>query len=147
MGINGCSKIVWTAKNLRPGEIINLIEKAYDKSTQIRLDVDVMCLYHSFRQEGHDYETTLKNIAQRMIVLSTYGFNVTGVVDGETRPDCKRASWDRKKKKLFSNMNSIFCWQKALSLAASIDQAEKMSDEEKYKKWNLVEELNSDYDK
>jgi len=50
MGIDGSSKIVWTANNVHPKEIIKVFRTHDNKSSPIRIDVDILNIYHRCQQ-------------------------------------------------------------------------------------------------
>ena len=52
------------------------------------------------------------------------GFVITVVMDGTSRPDCKRASWDQKKEGSLTNINRMYCRFKMLKLSSRLEKEE-----------------------
>lgn len=70
------------------------------------------------------------------------GFEVTVVFDGFDRPDCKRASWERKKMKDLDDVNRLYCRFKALEtgrlMHTAIDANQKKELENEYKQFSAA---------
>lgn len=147
MTVIGATQLTWKANNLHPREIVNIFSKLNGKEdVHPRLDMDLLNVYHNLKYGSPSYQSTLDRVAKRMHLMASYGFIVTGVVDGPHRPDCKRSSWDRTKNTLLDNINSKFCRQTALSYLRKIEEV-KMSRKEVCEAKNKVKQLNAESDR
>lgn len=146
MTVIGAAELTWKARNLHPREIVNIYNKLNGKDVHPRLDMDLLNVYHQLKYGSASYQSTLGRVAKRMHLMASYGFIVTGVVDGPHRPDCKRSSWDRTKNSLLDNINSKFCRQTALSYLRKIE-VEKLSRTEVCETQVKVKELNAESDR
>lgn len=104
MGTKSAAYITWVGSNVHPDEIIHIYVVLFNKSLPLRVDVDVLSIfYQKYNEKWQTYDSSLRSVASQMHVLASYGFHVTGVMDGSSRPDCKRDSWDRVKNKILSH--------------------------------------------
>ena len=121
MGIDGSSKIVWTANNVHPKEIINIFRTHDNKSSPIRIDVDILNIYHRC-QPSFSHSDCINHVANLLHSLAQCGFVVCGVLDGDIRPSCKRATMYRNGRAEMASINSYFCRQSAMTVGASLDE-------------------------
>ena len=110
MGITGCTKTSWVADGLQIRSIHHLFfSYLHSDAGFCRIDVDInniACKLGRFKP----YLETVNITASFLYALAHTGnFCVTGVLDGETRPDCKQASWDRKLKREVANIDAFVC--------------------------------------
>ena len=121
MGIEGSSKIVWTANNVHPKEIIKVFCTHYNKSYPIRIDVDILNIYHRC-QPSFSYLDCIVHVANLLHSLAQCGFVVCGVLDGDIRPNCKRATIKQAGRVEMASINSYFCRQSAMTVGVSLDE-------------------------
>lgn len=129
MGIKGCKKggeVLWEAKNLTLKTL-----KMFQCGSRIDVDGNALAwsLHHSskskaFGQIIHKMADDLMNIA------FSGGFQITIIVDGNLRPDCKRDSWSREKNREVDDVSRIFCRMKAMALFQKVKSGNASSDEE-----------------
>lgn len=136
MGVNSPGNIVWTAENIHPRELHCYLMKKLNKSESesIHIDVDVLNVFH--RSNASSYVGGLTYVANVMVLLASYGFIVTGIIDGEVRPECKRASWIRQRDRELSFINGNYCRQTALALASLKGSCNNKSVQDEIKKLN-----------
>ena len=113
MGVLSNKNLMWKASSV---SVDNL------KMMKIgnRLDVDlslIACRISMRLTKG--IESNQVNLAKSIAIHLKHlshncGFHVTIILDGDKRPDCKRASWDRQKKRTLDKINSIVCRLKAV---------------------------------
>lgn len=128
--IIGSNKVIWKATGVQPSELLLIFQKKMVGSTTgpVHLDVDVLCLYHRGRAKL-DYQGSLQFVVMRLLTLAIHGFHVTGILDGDYRPDCKRSSWYRLMETEFAILNAAFSRNKALSLAARLSEEDVTPEE------------------
>ena len=91
MGIKGCTKAYWTAKNVSFYDLSVIYRKIFQKSPPVKLDVDVSIMFHSVMIDPkYTYADRITEVTSRLSTLASYGFVVTPVLDGFDRPDSKR---------------------------------------------------------
>ena len=119
MGVNKCSKgnVLWKATGLSLHSL-----KAFGLGN--RIDVDGNLLFYQLQGNGGK---TMKRLVSEMALLlrqiaHSGGFIVTIVMDGDARPDCKRASWDRRKDTSLSKINRMYCRFKVLELSSRLEK-------------------------
>ena len=119
MGINQCSKgtVLWKATGLSLQSIKSL-------GLGNRIDVDGNFLFYQMQgRGGKSIEVIIGEMALFLKQIAhSGGFIVTVVLDGETRPDCKRASWDRRKDTSLSKINRMYCRFKVLELSSRLEK-------------------------
>ena len=89
-----------------------------------RIDVDGNALVYTFIGNGR------KNLAEILSEMASHlkqlaysgGFIVTVIFDGVDRPDCKRASLQRKKDRFITEANRMYCRFKSLQLKSKFDK-------------------------
>ena len=89
-----------------------------------RIDVDGNALVYTFIGNGR------KNLAEILSEMASHlkqlaysgGFIVTVIFDGVDRPDCKRASLQRKKDMFITEANRMYCRFKSLQLKSKFDK-------------------------
>ena len=119
MGIKQCTKgtVLWKATGLT-------LETLQTFGIGNRIDVDGNLLFHQI--QGNGGKTTESIIGEMALFLKQIahcgGFIVTVVIDGEARPDCKRASWDRKKEDSLARINRMYCRFKVLELSTKLEK-------------------------
>ena len=118
MGLDGATKAKWVAKGLT----LNMINKL---QLGKRIDVDGNALAWTFcQQKGtKSFSEILTLMAQHLKQLAhNGGFIVTVIFDGVVRPDCKRASLSRRKKRFISNANRMHCRLKMSQLKSKFQK-------------------------
>ena len=86
MGIKGCTKAYWTAKNVSFYDLTIIYQKLFEKSLPIKLDADVSIMFHSVMIDPkYTYADRITEVASRLSILASYGFVVTPVLDGFDR--------------------------------------------------------------
>lgn len=92
--IFSCAKIIWSANGLRPSEVQTLMTASSGRAgLNYRVDVDLLGLYHkgySFANATHDSAADF--VIKKIRLLAYEGYEARLVIDGPTRPDCKRSS-------------------------------------------------------
>ena len=125
MGIKGCTKAYWPAKNVSFSDLTIIYQKFFEKGPPIKLDVDVSIMFHSVMTDPkYTYVDRITEVASRLSTLASYGFVVTPVLDGFDRPDSKQDSWKRRTTKISCQSNSTHCKLKAMSTGAMIDNGD-----------------------
>ena len=115
MGINKCSKgtVLWKATGLSLQSIKSL-------GLGNRIDVDGNFLF--YQMQGRGGKSTEVIIGEMALFLKQIahsgGFIVTVVLDGETCPDCKRVSWERRKDVGLTEINCMYSRFKFLELGS-----------------------------
>ena len=113
MGVIGCivGKVLWKAKGLT-------LKMLKDLQCGDKMIVDGNYLAYklaagkTINEVIHIMATYLKEVA------FSGGFKITVVVDGDARPDCKRASLERRKNIQLDQINAGYSRFKALELRA-----------------------------
>ena len=119
MGINQCSRgnILWKATGLTLHSI---------KSFRLgnRIDIDGNLLFYQL--QGSAAKTIEVLVGEMALLLKQIahsgGFRVTIVIDGDARPDCKRASWERRKDLSLTKINRMYCRFKVLELSSRLEK-------------------------
>ena len=125
MGIKGCTKAYWTAKNVSFYDLTIIYQEFFDKSPPIKIDVDVSIMFHSFMADPkYTCVDRIIEVASQLSTLASYGFVVTPVLDGFDRPDSKQDSWKHRTTKISCQSNSTHCKLKAISTGAMIDNGD-----------------------
>lgn len=134
--ILSCGKIIWKAEGLRPSELQTALTASTGKAgVKFRADIDIMAYYHKGRSVQNGSHTSAMNfILRKLRVLAYEGFCVTGVIDGQVQPDCKRSSWERQQEKAFNKVNLHFTCQMAMSKAALLESGDPSVNVEELKK-------------
>lgn len=131
--IFSCAKILWSANGLRPSEVQTLMTASSGRAgLRYRVDVDLLGLYHkgySFANATHASAADL--VIKKIRMLAYEGYQVRLVIDGPTRPDCKRSSWERIAELEFSKVNGHFARQMALSKAAALEACDSVAERKK----------------
>ena len=127
MGINQCSRgnVLWKATGLSLHTL-----KSFGVGN--RIDVDGNLLFYQIQGSGGK---SIEMIVQEMALLlkqiaHSGGFIVTIVMDGDARPDCKRASWERRKEASLAKINRMYCRFKVIELSSRLEN-EAMNQEKR----------------
>ena len=116
MGLNSSSKVKWKATGLT-------IKSVQDLNLGRKIDVDGNALAFKMHTSNKVLGETLHLMAYHLKQLAfSGGFVITVIFDGSYRPDCKRASLERRKKSYVDNANRIFCRFKALELSSKFER-------------------------
>lgn len=115
------NKVIWTASGVHPKEISAFLRESLEATGPIMLDVDILALYYKGRY-AMSHLAAMKYVIRKMIYMADAGFNVTGILDGKYRPDCKRSSWKRILQSELAKTNSIFAQQRAQSVHAALEE-------------------------
>ena len=128
MGIKSCTKgtVLWRGTGLTLQTI-----KAFGMGN--RIDVDGNFLFYKLVGSGNKpvgviiemMATFLKEIAH------SGGFIVNVIMDGNDRPDCKRASWERRKDQSLDKINQMYCRLKVLELSSSLENSKEINETKK----------------
>ena len=141
MGIKQCSKgtVLWKATGLTLKSL-----QAFGLGN--RMDVDGNFLFYSISNmkahKGKPIDLIVKEMALLLKQIAYGGgFVVTVVMDGNNRPDCKRASWQRRKDGDLLKINRMYCRFKVIELSSkleteALDQEERRGIETKLKMFN-----------
>ena len=130
MGLNSSAKIKWKTTGLT-------VKSVQDLNLGRRIDVDGNALAFKLHSSNKTLGETLHLMAYHLKQLAfSGGFIVTVIFDGSYRPDCKRASLDRRKKACIENANRIFCRFKALELSSKFEKGEDSSTKEELDLYN-----------
>ena len=121
MDIKQCSKgtVLWKATGLT----LKTLE-AFDLGNCI--DVDGNFLFHTISKMKANKGKPIDLIVGEMALLlkqiaHSGGFNLTVVMDGDARPDCKRASWERRKDASLLKINRMYFRFKVLELSSRLE--------------------------
>lgn len=140
MGVNSATKTKFVGKGLTLKSI-----QSFDLGK--RLDVDGNALAFKFIGNGNkNLGEILSDMAFHLKQLAySGGFVVTVIFDGTYRPDCKRASLQRKKVRFLNESNRMFCRFKSLQLKSQYDKngnhEDKLKMEEYSKECERLEKL------
>ena len=140
MGVNSTTKTRFVGKGLTLKSI-----QSFDLGK--RLDVDGNALAFKFIGNGNkNLGEILSDMAFHLKQLAySGGFVVTVIFDGTYRPDCKRASLQRKKVRFLNESNRMFCRFKSLQLKSQYDKngnhEDKLKMEEYSKECERLEKL------
>jgi hypothetical protein len=117
MGINSATKTKFVGKGLTLKSVQSL-------DVGNRIDVDGNALAFKFLGNGNKHiGEILSDMALHLKQLAySGGFVVTVIFDGDQRPDCKRASLQRKKSRFLNDANRMFCRFKTLQLKAQFEK-------------------------
>ena len=115
MGINQCSKgtVLWKVTGLTLQSI-----KSFGLGN--RIDVDGNWLFYKIQGSGgKTFEVIIGEMAVLLKQMAhSGGLVVTTVMDGDDRPDCKRASWAQRKDASLTKVNRMYCRFKVLELGS-----------------------------
>lgn len=136
-------KVIWKAEGIRASEITQAFRKLTGISSNVLLDVDVLFLYHRARYYNN-HTDALQRIAMKFKKLAQEGFHVTGIIDGDTRPDCKRSSWERVSKVEFKKLNGHFSRSTAMALGALLKSDHNLTPKEEKEMLNQIKLLNKE---
>ena len=118
MGLNSSTKIKWKATGLT-------VKSVQDLSLGRRIDVDDNALAFKMHNSNKLLSETLYLMAHHLKQLAfSGGFIITVIFDGSFRPDCKRASLNRRKKSCIDDANRFFCRFKALELSSKVEKGD-----------------------
>ena len=121
MGINQCTKgkVLWKASGLSFQAI-----KSLDLGN--RIDVDGNYLFYKLvGSGGKPVGIIIETMAAFLKQLAhNGGFVVNIIMDGSDRPDCKRASWERRKSQSLDEINRMYCRLKVLELSSQLENSE-----------------------
>ena len=129
MGINQCAKgtVLWeaTGLSLHSLKILGL---------ENRIDIDGNFLFYKIRGSTRK---SVEDITIEMALLlkkiaHSGGFIVTVIMDGDSRPDCKRASWEQRKEVSLEKTNRLYCRLKVLEMSSRLEK-EKLTEDERKK--------------
>ena len=130
MGIDGSKNLLWKASSVGLESM-----KAMDLGRCIDVDCNLLACKLALKlMKGRKCHTEglATAIASHLKILAhNCGFVVTVIFDGDIRPDCKRASWNRRKKRHLNRINSIKCRLKAVETSNSglTDESKNYNDE------------------
>ena len=98
-----------------------------------RIDVDGSWLfYHLQKGGGRPMEDIVGEMATLLAQIAHCGgFVVTVVMDGDARPDCKRATWERRKNIHLKSINRMYCRFKMLELSSRLENDEMNGEKRK----------------
>lgn len=137
MGIKDCNKILWHANGLT-------LQSVKDLNMGRRIDVDGNLMAYQIGLSGgggrsiqdviHDMAMKLKRIAH------SGGFRVNIIIDGDVRPDCKRATLLRMKQNQLDDVNRRFCRLRTMELHGRVnsESGASESDIEMYKTFSTA---------
>ena len=132
MGIQGCNKLLWHAKGLTLQSLIDL-----NMGNRIDVDGNLMACMIAASGKKSLHEVTQEMALKLRDLAHCGGFEVQVIIDGDCRPDCKRASWLRKKDRELDDMNRRYCRLKAMELQGKINnQTASNKDMETYQTLN-----------
>ena len=106
MGIKQCSKgnVLWKATGLTLQSI-----KSFGLENRIDIDGNL----HFYQLQGSGGKPIEMIVSTMALFLKQIahcgGFVVTLIMDGDEQPDCKRASWQRRKEVSLSKINRMYC--------------------------------------
>lgn len=145
MGIpNGGKQMSFLIQGVHPKEIQHMYSKLHSKNKPVRIDIDVVnTIYPLVTKFG--YEEAVKLFVKRMFELAESGFVVSGIMDGENRPDCKRSSWDRRRKSTFADINTKYCKASTSALASSLLEIDSI--DERFKVQKEIDKINTERSK
>lgn len=118
MGIKGCSPgtVIWSASNMTFKSIHNL-------NVGKRIDVDGNLLAWKLGMTK-PISDVISLMASFLKTVANYGgFEITVIFDGDVRPDCKRASWSRRKHRELDSINKQYCRFKALEVGRKMSSS------------------------
>ena len=130
MGIHGCHQIVFKASNIVARELDALLNHMISNGVlknrpaalkQKRIDCDVSNIIHtlSYKHAKIFSSALVKDVAVFLKKLaSETGFIVNAVLDGNVRPQTKRDAFRRRYNSTMSQINSYYCRQAAMKIAA-----------------------------
>lgn len=104
-----------------------------------RIDVDGnLMAYASAQSRKRNIGEVIQDMALKLRdIAHSGGFVVQIVIDGDVCPDCKRATWQRKKEKKLQDINRRYCRLKALELHGKIEGGDSdLGTKENYKSFN-----------
>ena len=118
MGINNSTKLLWKASGLTIQDLLFLHEKKSNPTdgSKCRIDVDVSIVMASSGQKNYR-DSLLHTATYLKSVAHSCGIIVTVILDGNSRPDCKRDTWNRRCNADLAKVNAFFCRKNAISLA------------------------------
>ena len=137
MGIKDCNKILWHANGLT-------LQSVKDLNMGRRIDVDGNLMAYQIGLSGgggrsiqdviHAMAMKLKRIAH------SGGFRVNIIIDGDVRPDCKRATLLRMKQNQLDDVNRRFCRLRTMELHGRVnsESGASESDIEMYKTFSTA---------
>lgn len=130
MGIKNCNKILWQAKGIT-------LQSIKDLNIGTRIDVDGNLMVCNLSATGKPFNEVIGEMALTLkSIASSGGFQIQVIVDGDVRPDCKRATWMRKKQHELDKMNNKYCRLKVMEMRGRIESGRASeSDKEKYSKY------------
>ena len=132
MGIQDGGKLLWHAEGLT-------LQSLKDLGIGNRIDVDGNLMAYSIGSSGNKpFHEVINEMALRLKkIAQSGGLNIQVVVDGDIRPDCKRASWSRRKEQGLDKINRKYCRLKAMELRGQIDGGTASNiDKEKYESFS-----------
>ena len=104
MGIKSCARgsVLWKATGLSLDSL-----QAFDIGKRIDVDANLLfCSLQKNRTKNKTIEDTVEDLALLLKeVAHSGGFIVTVVIDGDARPDCKRATLKRRKDDNLTKIN------------------------------------------
>ena len=119
MGINQCSRgnVLWKATGLSLHSL-----KAFGLGN--RIDIDGNLLFYQIQKSGgKPFELIVGEMALLLKQIAhSGGFVVTIVMDGDNRPDCKRASLNRRKDVSLVKINRMYCRFKVMELSSRLEK-------------------------
>ena len=120
MGVNSAAKAKFIGKGLT-------LKTIQSFGLGNRIDVDGNALAFKFLGNGQkNLNEILSDMALHLKQLAySGGFIVAVIFDGTKRPDCKRASLQRKKERFLNDSNRMYCRFMSLKLKAQYDKEKK----------------------
>ena len=120
MGVNSATKAKFIGKGLT-------LKTIQSFGLGNRIDVDGNALAFKFLGNGQkNLNEILSDMALHLKQLAySGGFIVAVIFDGTKRPDCKRASLQRKKERFLNDSNRMYCRFMSLKLKAQYEKEKK----------------------
>ena len=138
MGINGATNLLWSATGITLKSLLNLnIDK------QVDVDNNAIASWQKFGK-GKPISNVIEEIAVELkMIAHSAGMTVTVVVNGDTQPDCKRASLHRCKWRQLDDISLTTSRMKVVLMSSVIRmKKENLQDttveEEELKKYESV---------
>ena len=136
MGLNYGDQITFKGTSLVARELISTLQLIGNKSsssrtTRKRIDCDVSNIIHylSFKHSSIFSTALVNDVALFLKTLAAdSGCIITPILDGDIRPQSKRDAFKRRYESTMNRVNSYFCRQYAMKLAA---KGSNMTNEEK----------------
>ena len=139
MGIKTCGRgsVLWKATGLSLDSL-----QAFDIGKRIDVDANLLfCSLQRNRTKNKTIEDTVEDLALLLKEVAHGGFIVTIVIDGDARPDCKRATLKRRKGDSLTKINRMYCRFKVLELSSRLEK-EAMNENKRSEIKNELQSFN-----